>query len=229
MPKIFFNNSQNFDSSAFSIGIGLVTNFIKIGQHNMTQVGTYQYTREQEALLVEMQQIRNEIKEIKLRSQQIEDELDFFYLSDFDEKDSQFKKKYRQIQYLENKLKRLDRQLLQARNRLDSLKQRWDSTRRDQRSIQDHIGYLRQQYYYSPYGLHYRDGYFLYDDTPYHYRYYHYGNAYYNTDDSTNSGGSGAWTTEEKEAYLQKKKEYLENRKNRTGESSSQESDRQDR
>ncbi|MFA5928948.1 MAG: outer membrane beta-barrel protein [Candidatus Margulisiibacteriota bacterium] len=218
LPKIFFNNSKNFDSSAFTIGIGLVTNFIKVGNTNIAETGSYQYTKEQEALLVEIQQVQGEIKEIKVKAQQIEDDMDEFYYNDFKANDPALKQNFQKIQYLETKQKRLDLQLVQAQNRLDALNQRWNVMRRDEKTAQDNIVILQQTYNNSPYGLRYRDGFLVYDNAPYQYHYFQDRDTFMNPVRWINAvpaTGGTVMTPEERIIYNQKKQEYINTRKNR--------------
>ena len=212
LPKIFFTDAKNFDSASFTVGVGLVTNFLKVGGYNVTQSGVqYQYTRDEENLLVEIQQVKQEQAEIKIKLQQIEDDMDEFYLNDFIEQDPSFNIKYSRIKYLEAKQQRLDLQRSQAQARLDALTQRWDQLRKDTRPVEDHLVYVETNYSRSPYGLRYRNGYLLYDNGPYRYHYYEDVNLFPPPVFVIPGGGSGtAPTPEERAEFLKKKKEHIE-------------------
>ena len=216
IPLTVLSDSKDFDSMVFTIGVGMVTNFIKVGKHNVTQVGEYVYTKEQEKLLVEIQQAQAELKEMKTKSSQIDVELDNFYLRDLNEVSPVLKEKYEQITYLENKQKRLDEQISQAQARLNAFKVQWSKSQNDMRPVEEHITYLQNNYSYSPYGLRYNNGYFGYGRVPYQPQYSQYLEpvyppVYYSP---PATGGSGV-TIVDREELLNKKREYLLNLKNR--------------
>ncbi|MFH1428422.1 MAG: outer membrane beta-barrel protein [Candidatus Margulisiibacteriota bacterium] len=213
LPKIFFNNSHNFDSSAFTIGMGIATNFVKVNGYNLAQTGGYRYSREQETLLVDIQQIRGEIDEMNIKLNEIEAEMDLFYNSPFMENDPDFKRQFEKVKYLETKQARVDTQKTAAQTRLDTLRGQWVQLGVDSQTIQEHIVYLENYYPNSPYGLNYRDGYFTYRE-PYRHQYYHNDDAY--NYPATPASGSTSMSQEEREEYLKKRREYLAEKKNRT-------------
>ncbi|HAR63202.1 MAG: hypothetical protein DKM50_08400 [Candidatus Margulisiibacteriota bacterium] len=213
LPKIFFDKSQNFNSWTFTVGIGFSVpiNDRGIGQNNNEKVA-YKYNKKEEEMLLEIQQLTTEINEIKQKRKQIEQHIDEFYSEkDYDENDPEFAKQYKKVQYLEKKVKRLDLEVSQAKDRLTSLNQQWDNMHTEKQPIEEQVVYLRHNYMYSPYGLYYRQGYIVRGDAPYSYHYYH------NDSDNHNSSNSAvtAPTVEDKKEYAEKKKEYILNLKNR--------------
>lgn len=212
IPPVFFNGSKNFDSSALAIGVGF--SFPVVEGRHAKSAPQYRYTKEEEELLVQIQQAKTEIKDMKKKRADIEEQIDEFYQTNDDADNSpELAKNMRRINYLERKLKDLDRQITDAQDDLKELQQDWKKFQVDSRPVEDHIVYLQQNYRYSPYGLRLNGGYFNYYDTPYVYHYYHERN--YNPP-QYNNNQTQSQSVEDKKAFAEKKKKRLEELKNRT-------------
>ncbi len=194
VPKIFFNNSQNFNSSALTIGVGFY--FPTVPRHSDRI-----YSQHEEELLARIQALTVEIKKMKDKRIEIEAEIDHFYeRTDLADNSPEFAKALRRVNYLEAKLKRLDAKISEAETQLALLEQQWKTERADNRPVRDHI--VIYESYYQP--------------RPYWYRSYAPSYYYYREREYTPPPPSSAPpTTEEKEKYIQKKKERIRELKNR--------------
>ncbi|MDD5456892.1 MAG: outer membrane beta-barrel protein [Candidatus Margulisbacteria bacterium] len=206
IPPIFFNNANNFNSSVLTLGMGF-----DIPLNNRQSAGNshYRYTSHEEDLLVQIQQLTKEIQEMKNKRDQLEEQIDDFYdNNELDESSKEFVKEYRKIRHLESKVKDLDRQISDAQNDLSNLQQEWRNEHADNVPVEERIVYLQRNYAYSPYGLHIWHGYFIHNDGPYRYR-------YYNNPSPVIINNPAPPTIEEKKQYVEKKKERLNDLKNR--------------
>ncbi|HAR63120.1 MAG: hypothetical protein DKM50_05770 [Candidatus Margulisiibacteriota bacterium] len=171
----------------------------------------YRYTRYEEELLVQIQQLTNEISEMKRERKRSETVLDDFYDNiDYDENSGKFAKEYRRIRYLEKKVENLDGKIAQANSELNTLRLKWKSERFGNHPVEEHIVYLTNSFSHSPYRLHRVNGYLNYKNKPYKHR-------YFNSKNENSSVNIAIQTIDEedKDRFLENKKERIEKLKNR--------------
>ncbi len=164
IPSIGVFNASNFESSAFIIGMEFSIPIIERQQSAPVQATTtpYKFSSEEEELLIQIQQIQTELTQMKTKRKQMQEEIDIFYSSnEYDESNKDFTAKYNQAKFKESQIVIIDRKITEAQKNLDSLNQKWQTAHADNQPVETQVVYLQQNYVYSPYGVHYKNG-FLY-------------------------------------------------------------------
>lgn len=166
---------QNYLNTVFTVGLGFDLNARNEYRQPVTQTpSTYRYTQEEEGVLVEIDQIQSEIKEMKQKRKNLEYEIDQFYENnDFDEKSPEFIKEYRRIKHLEQKVSDLNDQISEAQRNLKDRQNSWQERHAETTTtVEENIVYLHKNYPASPFGLGFSSGYFIYNHNPYRYRFF---------------------------------------------------------
>jgi opacity protein-like surface antigen len=214
IPPIFFNNANNFNSLSLTMGLGFKFSLPE-SRNN------YAYTKEEEAALVKMQQLEREIEEMQNQRTSLNAEITTFYKeNNYEDQNPNFLTAYNKNKFNEEKLKNLDSQIEKAKSELTLLENQWTAQHTQNVPVQKHIIYVQEHYYSSPYGVRVHNGYLGYPGRNYVRRYAHPSvqqipYAPIPSPVFSNSPTPSANTTEEKEKFLQKKKEYIEQLKNR--------------
>lgn len=174
IPSIFFNNANNFDTSALTIGVGFD---IPLRKKSVTRAQTqtqYPYSEAEEKLLIQIQQVRTEIKEIETQLKTNQNTIDQFYATTtYDKYNPEFNDNYDRIKFLEKKQERLKDQLSAAQQELLKLQQSWTSYRPEPVSqVEEHVVYVEKHYHHSPHPIYYHNGFLTRTHQPYKRRYY---------------------------------------------------------
>lgn len=213
-PSTFFDAAHNFDLAALTMGAIFMLSPGDAPQ-NSRATKPYKYTREQEELLIQIQQAQTEWADMKKKRTKLESEIDAFYeTNDYDESSKEFARDLRKVKYQESKLRDLVLQISNAEKDIKDLKQQWDRLQVDAEPVENHVVYLERNYAYSPWGLRTYQGNITRRGVSPHPRYYRAADAtapiiVINTPPPPS-------TIEEKKAFLEKKKQVLEDMKHRT-------------
>lgn len=211
LDKFWLDNAKNVNSDAYTFGIGFVlpvseTNTKKSGYSNKSHK-KYRFSENEEKLLVKINAQERKIRELEFDREDIEEELDQLY----DTKAKYGTPKYEAIQNkisnLERKLRRIERQIRREEDKLEDLETKWDRKNRDNTPVREHVQYLNNNYYNSPYGLRHNNGVFWYDDNNHDHT-----TIIYNDSEPTKTQTE---QMEEKKEYLDKKREYINKIKQR--------------
>jgi outer membrane protein W len=156
ISRTFYNYSNNFDLSSFTIGVD-----IQLPEYTQqSSTPKYAYSRYEEELLLEIQQTRKELDEMRKRRSDAQQQIDDFYLT-ADPKDPKFDEQYAPIKFLESKLAVMDRQIEKARDSLLELSKTWEKDHIVSQPVETHVVYLENNYRRSPYGLQMSNGYIV--------------------------------------------------------------------
>lgn len=170
VPKIIFNNANDFYLSDISVGMGFAFDLSENNRQTRSKVEPrqkYLYQQNQEETLVEIQQINRELELLNERQKETEDQLSQIYQSSYEDSFAY----QNRMRFYEGDRVLVERQRLNAQNRLKVLNTRWVQIRPDKRELNEHIQYLKSNYSSSPYRLRY-SGYYLSYTPTYQYRYY---------------------------------------------------------
>jgi hypothetical protein len=163
IPKLMFDGPHNFNSSVYTITFGFSWHPVIAGKHNPTQslyganqntegteTESYPYTKQQEKVLISIQQTEYRLDKAKEAKRIIEDEIATL-LAD-KQKTSQ------RISELRDNLNEIDSEIDKLTKRLNELYQRWFKISYDKRPTIEHIRYIETHYYDSPWDIRYRNG-----------------------------------------------------------------------
>ncbi|MEK6556678.1 MAG: hypothetical protein AABZ14_00020, partial [Candidatus Margulisiibacteriota bacterium] len=135
VPQVFFPSEQNFDLATITLG-GLFEFPMQI-ESAEGQSASYKYTREQEDLLIQIEQVQTEMTELKTKQDRLEARVDAFYeKNDLDENSAEFAAELRKIKYWELKIKDIDEKILLAKKELKDLQDQWLKIRRDNEPVE---------------------------------------------------------------------------------------------
>ena len=206
IPKLFFNNAQNFDTSEISIGMGF---YLPIN-NNETNQNKYKYTNVEEDLLVQIQQCKLDIIDLETQRDQWQKEIDEFYLQSNYNASDDFTNAYQAIKFKESQLTALIRQIDTKKAERDSLNKKWIAIQPDEEPVEQHIMYLQRNYIYSPYGLNRRNNVLIRRNRPYIPT--RVPAVVYQINNNQQSASDAV---EDKKEFIEKKKERLQELKNR--------------
>lgn len=236
LSKIFFNNSQNFDTSAITLGLGFQIPINPPVQRTVqapkseapivtvpSPVSTpvvstpvvpvsYPYSQREEEMLTKIQQLRTEIGEMKTQVATLQTEVDEFYSkSKYDETNPKFARQLQAAKFKESKIAAINRQIDSAFKDLSATEAQWQAEHPQRPVVEREVIYLNDHYRNSPWGLRYSDG------------FYHYGRPYIRQYSSVTVIQQGASTPaktpseiqQDNANYLNQKRDYINNLKNR--------------
>lgn len=229
LPPVFFTKATNFNNSAFTIGVNFTVPTYSSPSRRFTAVQpdlqpapvaapvpapNYRYTSTEENLLVAIQQSQTDLKNLRQKQADLNREINEFYLnSTLDEDSPEFAAAFRRIRLLEMDVKALNPQISDAESNVRALERQWADTH-PSAPVKEQITYLERNYHRSPFGLCFKNGFFLNARIPQvihrEVRTYHAPAVVVNTPDSQTP------TPEEKKQFIQKKRERLLELKNRT-------------
>ncbi len=133
---------------------------------------TYPYSHQQEDLLLQLQQLDVEIKNLKQDRDDLESDIDRFYLNTkYNETSKSFSKEYNKIRFMENKIAAINRQIDDDNLARINLQKQWNAIRPDNHPLNEHVVYIVNHYNRSPFNLVLSDGFLVHKGSPYHYRY----------------------------------------------------------
>lgn len=199
-----FSSAKNFDLSSFTLGIDL-----KLPEYSKAPAPTYKYSRYEEELLLEIQQTRKELDDMRKKRQEAQQQIDDFYLT-ADPQDRSFDKKYAAIKFLESKMSVMDRQIQKAQDSVLELSKTWEKDHTTAQPVETQVIYLEKNYRYSPYGLQMNQGFIVRPGFAHQ--------AHFSYDWSTPAVihvTTPAPTVEDKKAFVEKKKQRLDELKDR--------------
>lgn len=210
LDKFWLNYAENANMDSYTLGIGfslpVIENSNKTNYRKTTS--TYKYSEKEEKLLVKINEQERKIKNLEYDREDIEYELDSLYDTRKEYGTNEYRAIQDKISNLENKLRRIDRQIRREEDKLEVLKEKWERIARDRTPVREHIKYLHHHHTLSPYGLRYRDGGFWYDSNSNTNT-----TVIYNT--STESTQTEQERLEERKNYLDNKSDFINQIKNR--------------
>lgn len=227
LPALFFTNSNNFNTSSLTLGLGIQ---LPIGQPNrprsesvtrpspasVVPTAPYPYSQREEEMLAKIQQLRTEVSEMKTERTSLQGDVDAFYrTTTYNERSAAFRTKLQAIKFTEGKIAALDRQIQTASSELSFLETTWQNEHPQRQVVEKEIIYLDNHYHSSPWGLRRSHGYLTYGSGSYRHRYYSRQVVNINTDVQTQPSKSPAEIQKEKAEYLEKKKAHILEMKNR--------------
>ena len=198
-----FSSAKNFDLSSFTLGVDLL-----LPEYTKAAAPTYKYSRYEEELLIEIQQTRKELDDMRKKRQDAQQQIDDFYMTS-DPKDPSFDIKYTPIKFLESKLIVMDRQIEKAQASVLELSRTWEKEHSAAQPVDTQIIYLENNYRYSPYGLQMQQGYIVRPG------FFHQAHFSYDWSPPVVVNVTTPVTVDEKKAFVEKKQQRLQELKDR--------------
>ena len=176
IPKIMFNGPHNFNSSVYTITFGFSWFPVTSGIHNPAKslfsanqtveeknTESYPYTKQQEKVLISIQQAEFRLDKAREAKQIIEEEIA--------RPPSDQQKNSQRIDELKDNLTEIEAEIDKLTERLNDLYKRWYEISYDKRPVVEHIRYIETHYYDSPWDIRSRSGCLYYPSEDYYCRF----------------------------------------------------------